>query len=145
MDFPMPDVKILPCLVCGKESSPNQAQCPYSALAPRQFKSQTAATLPSDSGDTFGVARHAPLANMTRSLPATTQPAVLVPVRCRTVALRHHKVATIHLFTHHYVYVQHCSCIHQRHQHQQHSCRSDVRQPAPWHCHGRICQRLWCV
>lgn len=67
----------------------NQAQCPYSALAPRQFKSQTAATLPSDSGDTFGVARHAPLANMTRSLPATTQPAVLVPVRCRTVALRH--------------------------------------------------------
>ena len=45
----------------------NQAQCPYSALAPRQFKSQTAATLPSDSGDTFGVARHAPLANVTRS------------------------------------------------------------------------------
>ena len=41
----------------------------YSALAPRQFKSQTAATLPSDSGDTFGVARHAPLANVTCTFP----------------------------------------------------------------------------
>lgn len=71
----------------------------YSALAPRQFKSQTAATLPSDSGDTFGVAIHAPLANVTCTFPPRHGPPCLSllaagPWHCDI------KVATIQSFTH---------------------------------------------
>ena len=99
----------------------NQAQCPYSALAPRQFKSQTAATLPSDSGDTFGVARHAPLANVTRSSRHdTARCACACSLQDRGIASTRTQPFTYSL--NHYVYVQHFPCLHRWRQHQQHCC-----------------------